>query len=54
MRTIICADSLQWLPAHKDQGAIISSLPDASEQCVDRASGPSPLEQTLVFAENAE
>jgi hypothetical protein len=31
MRTIICADSLQWLPAHKDQGAIISSLPDASE-----------------------
>jgi hypothetical protein len=30
-KTIICADSLEWLPANRDQGSIITSLPDASE-----------------------
>ncbi len=28
---IVCADSLDWLPAHPDCGAIITSLPDALE-----------------------
>jgi hypothetical protein len=31
MRTVICADSFEWLPANRDQGSIITSLPDASE-----------------------
>jgi hypothetical protein len=31
MRTVICADSFVWLPANRDQGSIITSLPDASE-----------------------
>ena len=31
MKTVIHADSLQWLPAHRDQGSIVTSLPDASE-----------------------
>jgi hypothetical protein len=31
MKTIICADSFEWLPANRDQGSIITSLPDASE-----------------------
>jgi hypothetical protein len=32
---IICADSLDWLPAHPDCGAIITSLPDANELGVE-------------------
>ena len=31
MKTIICANSFEWLPANRDQGSIITSLPDASE-----------------------
>jgi hypothetical protein len=31
MKTIICADSFEWLPTNRDQGSIITSLPDASE-----------------------
>jgi hypothetical protein len=31
MKTVICADSFEWLPANRNQGAIITSLPDASE-----------------------
>jgi hypothetical protein len=31
MKTVICADSFEWLPANRDVGAIITSLPDASE-----------------------
>jgi hypothetical protein len=31
VKTIICADSLDWLPANRDQGSIVTSLPDASE-----------------------
>ena len=31
MKKIICADSLEWLPANRDQGSIVTSLPDASE-----------------------
>ena len=31
MITVICADSFEWLPANRDVGAIITSLPDASE-----------------------
>lgn len=35
MKTIICADSFEWLPANRDQGSIITSLPDASELGID-------------------
>jgi hypothetical protein len=28
---IVCADSFEWLPANRDQGSIVTSLPDASE-----------------------
>jgi hypothetical protein len=35
MKTIICADSLEWLPSNRDQGSIITSLPDASEIGLD-------------------
>jgi hypothetical protein len=31
MKTVICADSFEWLPANRDQGSIVTSLPDASE-----------------------
>lgn len=31
MKTVICADSLDWLPANRDQGSIVTSLPDACE-----------------------
>ena len=31
MKTIICVDSFEWLPAHGDQGSVLTSLPDASE-----------------------
>jgi hypothetical protein len=31
MKRVICADSLDWLPANRDQGSIVTSLPDASE-----------------------
>jgi hypothetical protein len=31
MKTVICADSFEWLPANRNQGSIITSLPDASE-----------------------
>jgi hypothetical protein len=31
MKTVICADSFEWLRANRDQGSIITSLPDASE-----------------------
>jgi DNA modification methylase len=31
MKTVICADSFEWLPANRNVGAIITSLPDASE-----------------------
>jgi len=31
MKTIICADSFEWLPANRNQGSVITSLPDASE-----------------------
>jgi hypothetical protein len=31
MKTVICADSFEWLPANRDQGSILTSLPDASE-----------------------
>ena len=31
MKTVICADSFKWLPANRDQGSVITSLPDASE-----------------------
>jgi hypothetical protein len=31
MKTVICADSFGWLPANRDQGSIVTSLPDASE-----------------------
>jgi hypothetical protein len=27
MKTVICADSFEWLPANRDVGAIITSLP---------------------------
>jgi hypothetical protein len=35
MKTIISADSFEWLPANRDQGSIITSLPDASEIGLD-------------------
>jgi hypothetical protein len=31
MKTVFCADSFKWLPANRDQGSIVTSLPDASE-----------------------
>lgn len=31
MKTIICADAFEWLLANRDQGSILTSLPDASE-----------------------
>jgi len=31
MKTVICADSLEWLPANRNQGAVITSLPEAVE-----------------------
>lgn len=31
MKTVICADSFEWLPANRDQGSIVTSLPDVSE-----------------------
>lgn len=31
MKTVICANSFEWLPANRDQGSILTSLPDASE-----------------------
>ena len=31
MKTFICADSFEWLPANRDQGSVVTSLPDASE-----------------------
>jgi hypothetical protein len=31
MKTVICADSFEWLPPNRDRGSIITSLPDASE-----------------------
>lgn len=31
MKTVICADSFEWLPANRNQGSVVTSLPDASE-----------------------
>jgi hypothetical protein len=36
MKTVIRADSFEWLPANRDQGSIITSLPDASEIGMER------------------
>lgn len=35
LKTIICADSFEWMPANRNQGSILTSLPDASEIGMD-------------------
>lgn len=35
MKTIVCADALQWLQDKRDVGAIVTSLPDAEEIGLD-------------------
>jgi DNA modification methylase len=36
MKTVICADSFEWLPANRDVGSIVTSLPDASEIKIEK------------------
>jgi hypothetical protein len=33
--TVICADALEWLPAHHGAGVVVTSLPDAAEIGLD-------------------